>query len=108
MVTSRLHCKVVYHRRSHSRIGGVCIFDLSQYFRFEPEQEPKSTSRFCVGANQICKGSFEISVTQLVVVKQNGIHQDLFSGQRRHISLQCDNGLESLLSSRCNLNMKHF
>ena len=58
--------------------AGVCILgrsrSRSQYFEFEPKQEPKSTLRSVQESIKIFKGSIQIHVMIVVVVKQNGIN----------------------------------
>jgi len=86
-----------WQRWSRGRSGllpefGVWILDRSkswsrsQYFRFKPEQEPESALRSVQEPIKIFQGPIKISVTMLVVVKQNGINSDMFSDQRHHIS----------------------
>ena len=76
--------------------AGVWIFgrSRSQYFRFEPEQEPESTLRSVQELIKYFKGPVKISVIMIVVFKQNGNNWDVFSDQRRHISQRCDTGWE--------------
>jgi len=70
----------------------VCILgwsrSRSQYFRFEQEPELESTLTSVQESIKLFRDL--ISVMMLVVVKQNGINWDVFSGQCRHISQKCD------------------
>jgi len=58
--------------------AGVWIFDRSrsqgEYFRVEPEQDPKleSTFKYVQEPIKIFEGPIKISVKMLVVFKQNG------------------------------------
>ena len=81
-------------RRSWSRRAGV---KSCRSLHFRPDQEPESkfyvqagagvNVRVCPRVNQNFNAAFKISVTMFVVLKQNGIDWNVFSDQRRHISL---------------------